>query len=840
MLRRHLFRFTLLSAMIVFVVNVALTACTPPPRTEPVVITFTTYRAEYYRDLAEVFHEENPGIEVQVRDLRDLTKDTSYQDLVTDLEFSRRLAESADVVPIGSFYRGVNLYDGIRLGLLRDLRPFLAQDPGLESLFIPQTIESLTWHGALYGLPWSFYVPLMLYNKQLFDDAGVTYPAEDWTWDDFLSTAQALTDESKKQIGFVDAAPWIHLVPLALIAQNGGQVIASTGAAPEAILDDPAVVQALEWYVDLSKVHGVMPVPSSYDLDFSEQICPGQVAMWNLDIRFSTTIHSSREVPCTSGTIARWPRGQTDAPPMIVDGYGISAGTHYPEAAWRWLAFLSQQKMPSKFTEWSTLRSELERETLAQDRGVAQEAVDAVRAAVANAVPMQLEYDTLRCSFLELPKVYDGEKSVSQILQEAAQAQAQANTSEPVAVATPVPPLPEAETTIVFVPNRGRMGSFEDPRVYEALADEFHRQNPDIQVEVRTFTGFMLDEDIARQSDVFLGKRRAPMEWPEENQYLVLVQDLGPLIDADPTFDIGDLPGVDFLLPPGYAESAVWGIPVSFDAVGIFYDKEKFQAADVAEPDAGWTWDDFRLMGAQLISGEGESQQYGYVSRSDTLDLELFLLSRGLILPDDDPEISAQPGTTTEDQLPELKEALTWWINLAQKDGSMAPIKAGSSSDSILSQRRAALWADFLGNLSRTQYPVYNLARSESWDLGFAPMPQGEHTVVAIQYNIAYISTQAQNRQACWKWVRFLSGQLPPGSMAPARRSLLRSDAFKNQVGAEMQAAYLQVAEFYGQGEAMIDRDALGSRFLLAFVRAIEDGQNVDAALAEARRQVGQ
>lgn len=838
MLRRYLFRFTLLSAIIVLV-DVALTACTSPsPTAEPVAITFTTYRAEYYSDLAEAFHKENPDIEVQVRDLRDLTEDKSYQDLVTDLEFSRRLAESADVVPVGSFYRGINLYDGIRLGLLYDLRPFLAQDPVLESLFIPQAIEALTWQGALYGLPWSFYVPLMVYNEQLFDDAGVPYPTEDWTWDDFLSTAQALTDRSKKQVSFVDAAPLINLMPLALIAQNGGRVIASTDAVPEAMLDDPVLVQSLEWYVDLSKVHDVMPGLSPYDLNMLEHICSGQVAMWSLDIRSSMTIHSFRESTCISGTIARWPRGKTDALPMIVDGYGISAGTRYAEAAWRWLAFLSQQKIPSGFTEWSTLRSELERETLAQDRGVTQEAVDAVRAAVANAVPMQLEYDALRRSFLELPKVYAGEKSVGQILREAAQAQA--TTPEPLVVATPVPPLPEAKTTIVFVPNRDRLGSFENPKVYEALADGFRRQNPDIQVEVRTFTGFMLDEDIVRQSDVFLGKRWVPRDWPKENQYVVLVQDLGPLIDADPTFGLDDLPEVDFLLPPGYAESAVWGIPVSFDAVGIFYDKEKFQAAGVAEPGAGWTWDDFRLTAAQLTSGEDESKQYGYVSRLDPLDLELFLLGRGFILPDDSPESSAQPGTMIEDQLPELKEALTWWVNLAQKDGSMAPIEAGSSSDSILSQRRAALWADFLGNLERRRHLVYILAKSESWHLGFAPMPQGEQAIAAVQYNIAYISTQAQDRKACWKWVRFLSEHLPLGSMAPARWSLLRSDVFQERVGAEMQAAYLQVAEFYGQGEAMIDRNALGPSFLLAFVQAIKEGQSVDAALAEARRQVGQ
>ncbi len=834
MLRKHLFRFTLLFAMIVFVVDAALTACTsPPPRTEPVVITFVTYQVDHHRNLAEAFHEDNPGIEVQIRDMNDLTQDLSYE----DFEISRRIAEGADVVPIG--LNGVNLYDGIRLGLLRDLRPFLTQDPGLESLFIPQTIEALTWRNGLYGLPSSFTAPLMLYNKRIFDDAGAPYPAEDWTWDDFLTTAQKLTDAGKEQSGFVDMANFSYLVPLALIAQSSSEVISPVGAVPEAILDDPAVVEALAWYIALAKTHNIMPVFPIYGPEGAEMVSQGKAAMWALDMSLNVTISLS-DFSGLAGTVgvARWPHDKTSVYPMLVSGYGISAGTSHPEASWRWLAFLSQQKLSSSYRDWSALHSEFERDTLAQDQNVTQEALDAMRVAVANAVPMQLECDALRRSFFELPKVYAGEKSVRQILREAAQAQA--TTPEPLVVATPVPPLPEAKTTIVFVPNRDRLGSFEDPKVYEALADGFRRQNPDIQVEVRTFTGAVSSGDIARQSDVFLGKRWVPWGWPKENQYVVLVQDLGPLIDADPTFGLDDLPEVDFLLPPGYAESAVWGIPVSFDAVGIFYDKEKFQAAGVAEPGADWTWDDFRLTAAQLTSGEDESKQYGYVSRWDTLDLELFLLGRGFILPDDSPENSAQPGTTIEDQLPELREALTWWINLAQKDGSMAPIEISLTPDSILSQRRAALWADFLGNLERRRHPVYILAKSESWHLGFAPMPRGEHAVAAVQYNIAYISTQAQDRKACWKWVRFLSEHLPLGSMAPARWSLLRSDVFKERVGAEMQAAYLQVAEFYGQGEAMIDRNALGPSFLLAFVQAIKEGQSVDAALAEARRQVGQ
>lgn len=572
-------------------------------------------------------------------------------------------------------------------------------------------------------------------------------------------------------------------------------------------------------------------MPASLHDNPTNMVLEGQAAMWVLGLPMEATIRTDNNVV---GTVADLPCGKTDASPMLVDGFGISAGTRHPAVAWRWLAFLSQQNIPSQFAEWSALRSAFERETLARDRGITQQAADAVRAAVVDAVPVQLEYGALQRTLLELPQVCAGEKSVSQILGEATQAQAQTNASKPVLVSTPLPPTTEAQTTIVFVPSRGRMGAFQDTRAYEALADEFREQNPDIQVIVQTFNDFVSSEDIAKRSDVFLGKRQVPREWPKEDQYTVLVQDLRPLLDADPTFDSGDFLNTDFVLPPRHDESALWGIPVSFDAVGIFYDKEKFQAAGIAEPRSGWTWDDFRLIAAQLASDK-DDLHYGYVSRSDTLDLELFLLGRGLALPADDPENTAFSDTSIDIRSPDLKPALAWWVGLAQVDKSMAPIEASSSFDTVLSQRRAAMWADFMGNLNRS-HPVYNLARSEAWNLGFAPLPQGEHTVAAIQYNIAYISARAQNREACWKWVRFLSERLPPGSMAPARRSLLESDIFRQQVGAEMQAAYLRVAELYAQGERMVDRDNLGSSFLLTFVQAIREGRSVDAALDEARQ----
>ncbi len=43
----------------------------------------------------------------------------------------------------------------------------------------------------------------IVYNKKLFQEAGVAPPTPDWTWDDFRAAAKELTDPSKKQYGWL-------------------------------------------------------------------------------------------------------------------------------------------------------------------------------------------------------------------------------------------------------------------------------------------------------------------------------------------------------------------------------------------------------------------------------------------------------------------------------------------------------------------------------------------------------------------------------------------------------------------------------------------------------------
>lgn len=87
----------------------------------------------------------------------------------------------------------------------------------------------------------------LIYNKTVFDAAGVEYPTEDWSWDDFRDAAKKLTDASTETYGYAYSVSgseettwqfWPHLW------QHGGDILDDNGAA--AFASDEGV-EALEF-----------------------------------------------------------------------------------------------------------------------------------------------------------------------------------------------------------------------------------------------------------------------------------------------------------------------------------------------------------------------------------------------------------------------------------------------------------------------------------------------------------------------------------------------------------------------------------------------------------------
>ena len=140
--------------------------------------------------------------------------------------------------------------------LLEDLRPYMT--PIEREAWDPKAIEGMRYEGSLLGLPASQDCLSLLYNKALFDRYGVAYPTADWTWDEMLQKARALTIDIDKD-GLYDIYGCSPYDIANYVWSGGGNFLRREGSRFVSNLDDPKVLESVQFYVDLFFKYQVSP-----------------------------------------------------------------------------------------------------------------------------------------------------------------------------------------------------------------------------------------------------------------------------------------------------------------------------------------------------------------------------------------------------------------------------------------------------------------------------------------------------------------------------------------------------------------------------------------------------
>ncbi|MCG3221733.1 MAG: extracellular solute-binding protein [Candidatus Heimdallarchaeota archaeon] len=137
-----------------------------------------------------------------------------------------------------------------RLEYLQPLTPFLT--PQKEAEFLPSAIEGLSYENELWGLPLWFDSILLYYNKNLFDQAGLSYPNSSWTDIDLINAAVKLTDSSENRIyGLVWATISPYMWPSFQYGFDHGPLYQNG----QIVVNDTASVNAMEFIYNLKYYH---------------------------------------------------------------------------------------------------------------------------------------------------------------------------------------------------------------------------------------------------------------------------------------------------------------------------------------------------------------------------------------------------------------------------------------------------------------------------------------------------------------------------------------------------------------------------------------------------------
>lgn len=226
---------------------------------------------------------------------------------------------------------------------LRNLTPFARAEHFDLDVYYPNVLDMARRHEHLYALPADFTPMMLYYNKRLFDRAGVPYPQEGWTWQEFRLSCQKLTTRPPgslhpTQYGFLVEnwmpgwIPWIW--------QNGGDVLSPDGSHAAGALDSPTTQEALGFFADLVR-DGFAPSLSQSQAQGANPFQSGLVAMqisghWNL-----VGLKASETLKLEDVGVVGLPQNRRRITVLYESGYAMTQHCKHPQAAWEYIKFWS-------------------------------------------------------------------------------------------------------------------------------------------------------------------------------------------------------------------------------------------------------------------------------------------------------------------------------------------------------------------------------------------------------------------------------------------------------------------------------------------------------------------
>lgn len=298
---------------------------------EDVTISYACWdsnQADLLRTVADEFEESNPGIKIDIQV-------NGWDDYWTALE----AAGTGGSLPDTFWMHSNNIYYYGANEQLLDLTPYIEKSADVNLANYPEGLGQIyNIEGKQYPVPKDYDTIALWYNKSLFDEAGMEYPNENWTWSDMKEAAKKLTKEDKSQYGFCAG---LHNQEgyYNFVYQNGGTIITDDKKSGYA---DDSTVAGIEEYFSYVK-EGLSP--EIYDDQArAEAIQNGLCAMglfgsWKLS-GFASNDFMKENFDC-----AVLPKADDGGQASIFNGLGnaIAATTAHPDEAWKWVEYLSSE-----------------------------------------------------------------------------------------------------------------------------------------------------------------------------------------------------------------------------------------------------------------------------------------------------------------------------------------------------------------------------------------------------------------------------------------------------------------------------------------------------------------
>lgn len=273
------------------------------------------------QEMFDSFTEKHPNIKVeQVSATYD-----EYNERVLTMAAGGNLPDLVWVQPAG-------FAEMVDNGLLMDLTDQV-NELDLDELQ-PGVMELGQIEGEQYGMIRDRSTTQIAYNKDMFDEAGVEYPKDDWTMEDFLDTAKKLTKKEGDQTTQFGIE---NFYLKELLTSFGTNIMDPETSA--ITLDSPQAIKAIDFSRKMINEYNVQPTGAQTE-GLSNLFLSGVAAMrmtgpWDWVEYEKNGDFNWDIVPLPAGS------EEGNQSPAAYLPISISAKTKHPKEAWELLEYLT-------------------------------------------------------------------------------------------------------------------------------------------------------------------------------------------------------------------------------------------------------------------------------------------------------------------------------------------------------------------------------------------------------------------------------------------------------------------------------------------------------------------
>lgn len=297
------------------------------------VTTWDNESSPQFQAIIDAYEEKNPDVKIKIID-------TSADEYNNSLGISLSAAQpDPDVIWVKDMGSMLQMADKEQLLPIDD---FIAGD-SLDLSIYKGAAEQLMYNGKSYALPYRNDWYVLYYNKDLFDAAGVEYPSNDMTWDEYYELAAKMTSgEGSSKVYGSHNHTWQALVTNWAVQDGKHTVVEKDYGFMKSWYEEGLALQDNGYIQDYSTL-------KTANIHYSSVFKNQQCAMMPMGTWFIATMMQSQE---EGETDFNWGIATIPHPKDTEAGYtvgaltpiAISAYTDKADLAWDFVKFASSEE----------------------------------------------------------------------------------------------------------------------------------------------------------------------------------------------------------------------------------------------------------------------------------------------------------------------------------------------------------------------------------------------------------------------------------------------------------------------------------------------------------------